>query len=160
MLVINQLTLIFSVDPICYHLNLNTKMYYRGMTAFFFSSSSFFASSSCSSCYHYFVLSLFWFVAGGYLGHPGLYISSDAGLSWHQALKGTYLYAIGDHGGVIVAVKMFQVNSATTELVSSDILFCFHQTPIHRLLSNLFLCQSTPRKTLMIKSSEPNSQLS
>lgn len=36
MLVINQLTLIFSVDPICYHLNLNTKMYYRGMTAFFF----------------------------------------------------------------------------------------------------------------------------
>ena len=36
MLVINQLTLIFSVDPICYPLNLNTKMYYRGMTAFFF----------------------------------------------------------------------------------------------------------------------------
>ena len=36
MLVINQLTLIFSVDPICYPLNLNTKMYYRGMTVFFF----------------------------------------------------------------------------------------------------------------------------
>ena len=52
-------------------------------------------------------------------GHPGLYISSDAGLTWHQALKGTYWYAMGDHGGVIVAVKMFRADAATRELLYS-----------------------------------------
>lgn len=52
-------------------------------------------------------------------GHPGLYVSSDAGLTWHQALKGSYWYAMGDHGGVIVAVKMFRADASTKELLYS-----------------------------------------
>ena len=46
-------------------------------------------------------------------------LCSDAGLSWHQALKGAYLYTMGDHGGIIVAVKMFRPDSATKELLYS-----------------------------------------
>ena len=34
-----------------------------------------------------------------------VYMSADAGLSWHQVLKGSYYFNVGDHGGVLVAVK-------------------------------------------------------
>jgi hypothetical protein len=33
------------------------------------------------------------------------YLSADGGVSWHQVLKGAYLYNLGDHGSVIVAVE-------------------------------------------------------
>ena len=31
-------------------------------------------------------------------------------MSWHQVLQGNYYYNIGDHGGVIVAVKYFKTD--------------------------------------------------
>jgi hypothetical protein len=52
-------------------------------------------------------------------GHPGVFVSADAGLSWHQVLKGSYWYTMGDHGGVLVAVKMFRADAATKELLYS-----------------------------------------
>ncbi|XP_042893587.1 sortilin-related receptor-like isoform X2 [Penaeus japonicus] len=49
-------------------------------------------------------------------GYPGLYLSTDAGVNWYEALKGNYLYTFGDHGGVIVAVQMYKVGGETNEL--------------------------------------------
>ncbi len=48
-----------------------------------------------------------------------VFLSADAGLSWHQVLKGSYYFNIGDHGGVIVAVKYFKTEGRTNELVYS-----------------------------------------
>jgi hypothetical protein len=36
-----------------------------------------------------------------------------------QVLKGSYYFHIGDHGGVIVAVKYFKTEGATNELLYS-----------------------------------------
>ncbi|WAR05449.1 SORL-like protein [Mya arenaria] len=35
----------------------------------------------------------------------GLYVSADAGITWNQALLGKYLFAMLDHGGILVAVR-------------------------------------------------------
>lgn len=45
-----------------------------------------------------------------------VFLSADAGLSWHQVLKGSYYFNLGDHGGVIVAVKYFKTEGWTNEL--------------------------------------------
>lgn len=42
-----------------------------------------------------------------------LYISRDAGMTWRESLKGQYYYAVGDHGGLIIAVPQ---NGPTKEL--------------------------------------------
>ncbi|XP_062570173.1 LOW QUALITY PROTEIN: sortilin-related receptor-like [Saccostrea cucullata] len=39
---------------------------------------------------------------------PDVYVSSSAGYQWKPALKGNYFYAMGDHGGLLVAVPQFQ----------------------------------------------------
>jgi len=43
---------------------------------------------------------------GSYLAyHPdevNTYLSRDAGLTWAEVLKGSYIYEIGDHGAIIV----------------------------------------------------------
>jgi len=46
-----------------------------------------------------------------------VYLSADAGVSWHQVLQGGYYYNIGDHGGVIVAVKYFKTEGNTDEIL-------------------------------------------
>ncbi|TRY76952.1 hypothetical protein TCAL_09210 [Tigriopus californicus] len=48
-----------------------------------------------------------------------MFLSADAGLSWHQVLKGSYYFNIGDHGGIIVAVKYFKTEGWTNELLYS-----------------------------------------
>lgn len=48
-----------------------------------------------------------------------VYISADAGLSWHQVLKGSYYFNVGDHGGIIVAVKYFKTEGKTNQLFYS-----------------------------------------
>ena len=48
-----------------------------------------------------------------------VFVSADAGLSWHQVLKGSYFYNLGDHGGIIVAVKYFKTEGPTRELLYS-----------------------------------------
>jgi len=30
------------------------------------------------------------------------YLSRDAGLSWFEVKKGSYIYELGDHGGLII----------------------------------------------------------
>jgi len=45
-----------------------------------------------------------------------VFLSADAGLSWRQVLQGNYYYNMGDHGGVIVAVKYFKTEGATNIL--------------------------------------------
>lgn len=48
-----------------------------------------------------------------------VFISADAGLSWHQVLKGSYYFNIGDHGGIIVAVKYYKTEGFTNTLLYS-----------------------------------------
>eukprot|EP00092_Neocalanus_flemingeri_P022770 GFUD01024690.1.p1 GENE.GFUD01024690.1~~GFUD01024690.1.p1 ORF type:complete len:2176 (-),score=631.55 GFUD01024690.1:299-6826(-) len=63
-------------------------------------------------------------LASGNMGHSlqyktSVFLSADAGLSWHQVLQGNYYYNIGDHGGVIVAVKYFKTEGDTNTLLYS-----------------------------------------
>ena len=48
-----------------------------------------------------------------------IFVSADAGLSWHQVLKGSYYYNLGDHGGIIAAVKYYKTEGATNEILYS-----------------------------------------
>ncbi|XP_024940142.1 sortilin-related receptor isoform X2 [Cephus cinctus] len=46
-------------------------------------------------------------------GHPALYVSRDAGLTWKQVMRDYYFFNLGDHGGVLVAVKYFKSRDET-----------------------------------------------
>ncbi|XP_052861860.1 sortilin-related receptor-like [Anopheles cruzii] len=52
-------------------------------------------------------------------GHPGVYISRDAGLTWKQILKNYHFFNMGDHGGLLVAVKYFKSKGETNEILYS-----------------------------------------
>uniref|UniRef100_T1IZM8 Sortilin-related receptor n=1 Tax=Strigamia maritima TaxID=126957 RepID=T1IZM8_STRMM len=52
-------------------------------------------------------------------GHPAIFLSTDAGYSWHKILDGNYFYSIGDHGGIIAAVKAYWGEGSTNELIYS-----------------------------------------
>ncbi|XP_043466543.1 sortilin-related receptor-like isoform X3 [Leptopilina heterotoma] len=52
-------------------------------------------------------------------GHPALYMSRDAGLTWKQVLEDYYFFNMGDHGGVLVAVKYFKSRGETREILYS-----------------------------------------
>uniref|UniRef100_A0A182QTE4 Sortilin-related receptor n=1 Tax=Anopheles farauti TaxID=69004 RepID=A0A182QTE4_9DIPT len=63
-------------------------------------------------------------------GHPGVYISRDAGLTWKQILKNYYFFNMGDHGGLLVAVKYFKSKGETNEILySTDEGERWHSTP-------------------------------
>lgn len=49
-------------------------------------------------------------------GHPALYVSRDAGLTWKQVLKDYYFFNIGDHGGLLVAVRYFKSRGETRDI--------------------------------------------
>ncbi|XP_058808716.1 sortilin-related receptor-like [Phymastichus coffea] len=49
-------------------------------------------------------------------GHPSLYVSRDAGLTWKQVLQDYYFFNMGDHGGVLVAVKYFKLRGETRDI--------------------------------------------
>lgn len=51
--------------------------------------------------------------------HPALFVSRDAGLTWKMVLKDFYFFNMGDHGGVLVAVKYFKSRGETQELTYS-----------------------------------------
>ncbi|XP_041372534.1 sortilin-related receptor-like [Gigantopelta aegis] len=62
-------------------------------------------------------------LASGVIGkniksNPDVFVSTNAGISWHQVLDGNYMYTFADHGGIIVAVKQFA--STDTIFVSYD----------------------------------------
>ena len=48
-----------------------------------------------------------------------VFLSADAGISWHQVLQGNYYCNLGDHGGIIVAVKYFKTEGETNILYYS-----------------------------------------
>ncbi|KAJ8687024.1 hypothetical protein QAD02_022818 [Eretmocerus hayati] len=52
-------------------------------------------------------------------GNPGLYVSRDGGLTWKQAHQDYYFFNMGDHGGVLVAVKYFKTKGETKEIFYS-----------------------------------------
>ncbi|CAL7939536.1 unnamed protein product [Xylocopa violacea] len=52
-------------------------------------------------------------------GHPALYVSRDAGLTWKQVLKDYYFFNMGDHGGLLVAVKYFKSRGETRDITFS-----------------------------------------
>ncbi|XP_053670657.1 sortilin-related receptor-like [Anopheles nili] len=63
-------------------------------------------------------------------GHPGVYISRDAGLTWKQILKNYHFFHMGDHGGLLVAVKYFKSKGETNEILySTDEGERWHSTP-------------------------------
>merc|ERR1719192_1636370 len=48
-----------------------------------------------------------------------VFVSADAGLSWHQILKGSHYFNMGDHGGILVATKYYKTDGPTNELLYS-----------------------------------------
>ncbi|XP_053408510.1 sortilin-related receptor-like isoform X2 [Mercenaria mercenaria] len=38
----------------------------------------------------------------------GVFLSGDAGFTWHQVLDGVHYFALADHGGIILAVKQYE----------------------------------------------------
>jgi hypothetical protein len=38
-------------------------------------------------------------------GYVNTYLSRDGGLNWQEVKKGSYIYEVGDHGGLIVMAK-------------------------------------------------------
>lgn len=44
------------------------------------------------------------------------YLSRDGGLNWQEVKKGSYIYEVGDHGGLIV---MARNNEVTKEVIYS-----------------------------------------
>lgn len=55
-------------------------------------------------------------------GNPGVFVSRDAGLTWRQVLKEMHFYNIGDHGGILVAVRYYKGEKEETSqiLYSTD----------------------------------------
>ncbi|KAK4886327.1 hypothetical protein RN001_002598 [Aquatica leii] len=52
-------------------------------------------------------------------GHFGVYISTDAGFTWRQVLKDLYFFNMGDHGGVMTAVKYYKNLGETRHILYS-----------------------------------------
>ncbi|XP_044254445.1 sortilin-related receptor-like isoform X1 [Tribolium madens] len=52
-------------------------------------------------------------------GHYGVYISSDAGQTWRQTLRDLYFFNMGDHGGILTAVKYFKLRGETRHVLYS-----------------------------------------
>ena len=52
-------------------------------------------------------------------GKTSVYLSTNAGITWYQVLKGNYLYVMADHGGVMVAVENFRRDGGSKTLLYS-----------------------------------------
>ncbi|KAJ3658176.1 hypothetical protein Zmor_009933 [Zophobas morio] len=52
-------------------------------------------------------------------GHYGVYISNDAGLTWRQTLRDLFFFNMGDHGGILAAVKYFKLRGETRYILYS-----------------------------------------
>lgn len=52
-------------------------------------------------------------------GHFGVYVSTDAGLTWRQALRELYFFNMADYGGILTAVKYFKKNGETRHILYS-----------------------------------------
>lgn len=92
-------------------------------------------------------------------GHPGVFISRDAGLTWKQILKNYYFFNMGDHGGILVAVKYFKSKGETHEILYSTdegekwIPYPFHST--HLKVYGLMIEPNTNTTIFTLFGSEP-----
>uniref|UniRef100_A0A6A7G8W9 Sortilin-related receptor n=5 Tax=Hirondellea gigas TaxID=1518452 RepID=A0A6A7G8W9_9CRUS len=69
-------------------------------------------------------------------GKTSVYLSTDAGITWYQILKGNYLYVMADHGGLMVAMENFRSEGEShTLLYSTDegktwLPYQFYEEPV------------------------------
>lgn len=52
---------------------------------------------------------------------PAVFLSTDAGFTWREVLNGSYSFAMGDHGGIIVAVKHLEETSSVIYSVNEGL---------------------------------------
>ncbi|KAJ8960391.1 hypothetical protein NQ314_006081 [Rhamnusium bicolor] len=52
-------------------------------------------------------------------GHYSVYVSLDAGLTWRQTLRDLYFFNMGDHGGILTAVKYYKNKGETRHILYS-----------------------------------------
>lgn len=65
-------------------------------------------------------------------GHYSVYISLDAGVTWHQTLRDLYFFNMGDYGSILTAVKYYRSKGETKHvLFSIDEGENWYQTPFH-----------------------------
>ncbi|ERL95566.1 sortilin-related receptor [Dendroctonus ponderosae] len=78
-------------------------------------------------------------------GHYGVYISVDGGLSWRQTLRELYFFNMGDHGGVLSAVKYYKSNGETRHILySTDEGENWNQTQFHNEEIRLYGLMTEP----------------
>lgn len=78
-------------------------------------------------------------------GHYGVYISVDAGLTWRQTLRDLYFFNMGDHGGVLSAVKYYKSNGETRHILySTDEGEHWDQTQFHNEEVRLYGLMTEP----------------
>lgn len=52
-------------------------------------------------------------------GHYAVYVSTDAGIIWKEAIKDFCFFNMGDHGGILVAVKYYKSKGETRHVLFS-----------------------------------------
>lgn len=78
-------------------------------------------------------------------GHYGVYISIDAGLTWRQTLRELYFFNMGDHGGVLSAVKYYKSKGETRHILYSiDEGETWNQTIFHNEEIRLYGLMTEP----------------
>ncbi|XP_050308262.1 sortilin-related receptor-like [Anthonomus grandis grandis] len=78
-------------------------------------------------------------------GHYGVYISVDAGLTWRQTLRELYFFNMGDHGGILSAVKYYKTKGETRHILYSiDEGLTWNQTQFHNEEIRLYGLMTEP----------------
>ncbi|CAG9765567.1 unnamed protein product [Ceutorhynchus assimilis] len=84
-------------------------------------------------------------------GHYGVYISLDAGLTWKQTLRELYFFNMGDHGGIISAVKYYKTKGETRHILySTDEGMTWNQTQFHNEEIRLYGLMTEPGENTTI----------
>ncbi|XP_060532386.1 sortilin-related receptor-like isoform X2 [Cylas formicarius] len=84
-------------------------------------------------------------------GHYGVYISLDAGLTWHQTLRDLYFFNMGDHGGILSAVKYYKAKGETRHILYSiDEGENWNQTAFHNEEIRLYGLMTEPGENTTI----------
>lgn len=78
-------------------------------------------------------------------GHYGVYISVDAGLTWRQTLREMYFFNMGDHGGILSAVKYHRNKGETRHIeYSIDEGQTWNNTEFHDQVLKLYGLMTEP----------------
>ncbi|CAG9822420.1 unnamed protein product [Phaedon cochleariae] len=65
-------------------------------------------------------------------GHYGVYISTDSGLTWRQTLRDLHFFNMGDHGGLLSAVRYYKSQGVTRHIeYSTDEGATWNETAFH-----------------------------